>query len=217
MPAAKRSKTRPDLSQLVRMAESSRMATASASTWRCSGRVLGVDLALRAIGVCLLTPSGLVQRLLTIETQIDAKASQAQRTDRLLYIANEVVGIIKEFKPVYVGIEDYAYASSYQAHQIGEIGGTIKTQVALACSMYVRPAPIKSARKHVLGYGGSFGKGDEAKTNIMEVVRLGYGVDARDDHQADSFVVARYTLDQAVAEEKEMQEIWEKSKQETSR
>jgi hypothetical protein len=161
--------------------------------------------------VTVLTEAGLVQRTLTIQTKLDKDASEAQRIERLIYIANELVGIVKEFRIVDLGVEDYAYAAGYSAHQIGEIGGTIKTQIWLACGVVVRPAPIKSARKHVIGYGGSLGKtSKEAKANTVHIVREGYGVDVANDHEADSFVVARYTFDKVVAEAKEAQELWEK-------
>lgn len=163
----------------------------------------------------MLTDVGLPLRVLTIKTQIDENASEAQRIERLLQIANEVVGFVKDFKVHHVGIEDYAYSRGWQAHQIGEVGGVVKTQLWLACGIVARPAGIKSARKHVLGYGGSFGKGKEAKENIVRVVRDGYGVDVDNDHEADSFVVARYTFDSVVAEEREAKELWEK-KQPTS-
>jgi Holliday junction resolvasome RuvABC endonuclease subunit len=169
---------------------------------------MGIDLSLQNIGITILTEAGLVIRSLTIETEISRNASTAQKTERLIFISNEVVSRIKEFKVKYVGVEDYAFGRGYQAHQIGEIGGNIKVQVRLACSMYVRPAAITSARKHVLGYGGSFGPKKQAKENLVHVVREGYRVDVANDHEADSFVVARYTFDTAVAEEKEAQELW---------
>jgi Holliday junction resolvasome RuvABC endonuclease subunit len=171
---------------------------------------MGIDLSLKNIGITILTEAGLVIRTLTIKTEIEPKASSAQKTERLIYIANEIVGRIKEFRVKHIGIEDYAFNARYHAHQLGEIGGTIKTQVRLACSIYVSPVAIQASRKHVLGYGGSFGSKTDGKKNITKVVRDGYGVDVANDHEADSFVVARYTFDTAVAEEKEARELWEK-------
>ncbi len=118
----------------------------------------------------------------------------------MLGIANEVVGIFRTWKVRWSGIENYAMGAAFRAHQIGEVAGVVKSQLWLALRMVAGVVPPSAARKHVMGYGGSM-----TKDQIVEVVRDGLGYAINGDHEADAAVVARYTFDKKVAEERETQ------------
>jgi len=182
------------------------MGSALASKWRCSGPVLGVDLALDYTGLSIYTADGHHQRCLTIEeklarrTKNDPPVSEVERIMRMLRVANEVVHVVEMFKIRHVGIEGPAHNARYQSHQLGEVAGIVKSQLWMKFRIAPRIVPPSSARKHVLGYGGSI-----PKDRVTAAVREGLGIAAANDHEADATVVARYTFDTVVAEEKELE------------
>lgn len=168
---------------------------------------MGIDLAPRLTGISIYTSTGVHQACFTIKEVVargskrDPPIPEAHRIARCLRVANQIVRLIKDYGVKHVGIEGYAYSQAAQAHQIGEVGGVVKTQIFLACGIIPRIVQPTSARKHVLGYGGSVpGK----KKGIEKVVVEGLGVDVANDHEADATVVARWTFDTVAAEEKEM-------------
>ncbi len=118
----------------------------------------------------------------------------------MLGVANDIVGILRTWKVRWSGIENYAMGAGFRAHQIGEVAGVVKSQLWLALRMVSRVVPPSAARKHVFGYGGSM-----TKDQIIEMVRDGLGYTINGEHEADAGVVARYTFDQRVAEEREIE------------
>lgn len=170
---------------------------------QCSGRVLGVDLAPKKTGLLILSEQGIYLRSQTLSYPLvrthksDPPISEAQRIERMLQIANEIIGLCKTWKIRYVGIEGYAMDARFQAHQIGEVAGTVKTQLWLALHMIPEVVSPNTGRKHVLGYGRA------TKEQVVEVVRDGLGYPIQTDHEADAGVVARYVFDKKCVEEKE--------------
>lgn len=173
--------------------------------WQCSGRVLGVDLAPRYTGLVVISETGLFLHSLTLHYPLvrkhkgDPPISEAQRIERMLAIANTIVGICKKWQIRYVGIEGYAMDARFQAHQIGEVAGVVKTQLFLALRMIPEVVPPQTARKHLMGYGRP------DKKQVIEVVHDGLGwAEVKGDHEADAAVVGKYVFDMKVAEEKEL-------------
>jgi Holliday junction resolvasome RuvABC endonuclease subunit len=167
--------------------------------------VLGIDLALDYTGLSIYTNSGIHHVCQTIEeklsrrTKHDPPVAEPERIERMLRIANAIVGVMKIYQVRYVGLEGPAHNAKYQSHQLGEVAGIVKSQLWLNFGLAPRIVPPASARKHVIGYGGS----GVSKNDIKHVVEEGLGVAVANDHEADATVVARYTFDMAVAEEEE--------------
>jgi Holliday junction resolvasome RuvABC endonuclease subunit len=169
---------------------------------------MGLDLALNFTGVAILNETGQVQFVKTLNNGLkrekgDPPITQSEVIQRLIDVANEIVGLAKDYKVHHVGIENYAYGAKYQAHQIGEVAGLVKVQLALACGIIPEVVPPSTARKHVMGYGGA----GVSKDDIKHVVREGLGVEIETDHEADAVVVGRYRFDMAVARQKEMEKL----------
>jgi len=156
-------------------------------------------------GISIYTRDGLHHRCFTIEEIVargskkDPPIPEVERIRRCLRVANQIVKIVEDFQIRHVGIEGYAFSKPHQAHQIGEVAGVVKSQLWLKHRIIPRVVPPTSARKHVLGYGGSV-----AKKDVVKVVEQGLGVAVENDHEADATVVARWTFDHVVAEEKEV-------------
>lgn len=151
----------------------------------------------------MLSEQGIFLRAQTLhyplsrQRKSDPPITEADRIQRMLAVANEVIGICKTWKIRHVGIEGYAMDARFQAHQIGEVAGVLKTQLYLALRIIPEIVPPNTGRKHVMGYGRP------TKEQIVEVVRDGLGYDVKTDHEADAAVVARFLFDKRVVEEKE--------------
>jgi len=183
------------------MEDTARGVLASAQNSRLSHRVLGIDLALRNTGLVVLTEEGHILRRKTLvfhlrkRKEIDAPIDEADHIERLLNIANEVVGWAKVFQVKAVGIEGFAFDKKFQAHQLGQVAGVVKTQLWLACRVISKEVQMSAARKHLLGYGRP------KKEQIVEVVKNRLGLNVETDHEADAYVVARYLYDCLVEEQ----------------
>lgn len=186
------------------MVEQARTGSALASRWQSSGRILGVDLSPRNTGLVVIDEMGIFMRsqtlryALTREKKSDPPITESQRIERMLSIANDVIGICKLWKIKFIGIEGYAMDARFQAHQIGEVAGTLKTQIYLALRRIPYIVPPQTARKHVTGYGRP------DKKQIFEIVSEGLAWPVKTEHEADAGIVARYLFDRIVAEEKEL-------------
>lgn len=137
--------------------------------------------------------------MLTRDKKNDAPVTEAQRIERMLGIANEIIGVFKTWRVRWVGIEGFAMAAAFRAHQVGEVAGVVKSQLWLALKLVPEIVAPSAARKHVMGYGRP------DKRQVVEVVREGLGHPVKNDHEADASVVARYTFDKKVAEQKEIE------------
>jgi Holliday junction resolvasome RuvABC endonuclease subunit len=152
---------------------------------------MGLDLSLQNTGVTILTRDGLVLRTLTLEYSFDRRSkkdppvTESQRTERLIAITNDIVGMARDYGVRWACVEDYAHNQKWQAHRIGEIGGNVKVQLYLACNLVLEPISMGTARKLILGYGRP------KKQDIVKAVNEGFNIDCANDHEADSVVTAR--------------------------
>jgi len=165
-------------------------------------RVMGLDLALINTGIIVLNETGQVMRRGTLRypmikkrsrAYVDTAISEDERIQRLLNIANDIVGFIKQFNVQKVAIEGPTYGTARQAHQhqIGEVAGVVKTQLWLACHIVPWVVPPTTARKHFLGYG-------MANKENVQAVLSDVGIEYETDHEADAYVVARYLFDSLI-------------------
>lgn len=168
---------------------------------------MGLDLAPRMTGVSIYTRYGSHQACYTIEEQIarrskrDPPITEEDRIRRCIRVFRQISELIATYNVRHVGIEGYAYSQAAQAHQIGEVGGVVKTQLLVKHGILPKVVPPTTARKHVFGYGGSIPGG---KASIKRIVSEGLGVSVDNDHEADATVVAKWTFDVVAAEEREI-------------
>jgi Holliday junction resolvasome RuvABC endonuclease subunit len=140
-----------------------------------------------------------IENHLTRKHKGDPPITEAKRIERVLRIANEIIGFFRTWNIRFWGIEGYSMGSQYQAHQIGELAGVVKTQMFLAFGVVPIVVPPSAGRKHVLGYGVA------DKATIVKVVQEGLGYPVENDHEADAAIVARFTFDKLVADQKEIE------------
>lgn len=126
----------------------------------------------------------------------DEVVTEAQRIERMLTVANTVVALCKRMKIRFVSIMGYAMT----AHdcEVGEVCGTLKTQLYLA--LRIVPEVVSSALSH----RHLVGTGVPVASDIARVVTDGLGYDVKTDSEVRAAVAARFLFDRKVSEMKEV-------------
>jgi Holliday junction resolvasome RuvABC endonuclease subunit len=206
-------------------------------------KVLGLDLSLKGTGACILdggdTGEPTARRTFLYLrphklTEIRAKI------ERLVSIAEDVVGLVEEEHPDHIIIEAPAKNQKWQAAAIGEIHGVIKVQIFLATgiiplikeSTQMRAAVVgkipkvqeivedkKGKKKKRWNYGMIPGKRGGLKKatikDIIEVILRERGLEFPSQDEMDAYVAARYCWDGLVSSMEKV--VDEKEKTENAR
>lgn len=154
---------------------------------------MGLDLASKATGIAVLTEVGLPLMWQTIDLPLvkqrhGPKIGDQERVLRAIKVADTIVQVARAYKVTGVGIEGYAYGAKFQAHQMGETAGIVKSQILMALKIPYEVIPPKTARKAV------FGHGDVDKQIVIDIVtklNAHLGRVPSSTHEADAWVVAR--------------------------
>ena len=143
-------------------------------------KVLGLDPSLTAFGICELSV-----RRTAFELTTEVFKSKFKDVPRLLDIRYKLEAVLAEVEPNLVVLEGYAFARPNQAHQIGELGGMVRTVLHLACSNPMIVAPTK-LKKFVTGKGN-------AKKDVMLMHTLKrFGVEFDNSDECDAFGLAMF-------------------------
>lgn len=137
--------------------------------------VLGIDPSLTATTYCRLAEK--THSFGTITTKLKG-------VERLLFIEEQLWKAITVDRLDLICLEDYAFARPNQAHQIGELGGTIRKLLHQSGIPWVAIAP-SSIKKF------STGKGNVEKNKVLMHVYKRWGVECANDNQADAYVLAK--------------------------
>lgn len=178
---------------------SSVLATARGSS--LPYRILGIDLSPVHTGLVILNETGLIMRAATIDYAIKKekhrpKIEEGARIQRMLCVANDIIGTVKQFRIQMVAMEGAIYGNNQAyKHHIGEVSGSVKTQLWLASHIVPIVVAATAARKHFLGNGTA------KKDEIMMVLKR-LGMDFETNHESDAYLVARYLYDDLVMERK---------------
>lgn len=157
------------------------------------GRLLALDVSLQNTGALIFTEQGLVLRSFTLKHSLSFKKcseneKQRLRTDRTIVVSNEIVSVCKTFNIKHVVMEGFSYGSKFQAHQLGEMQGVVKSQLLVNFRIVPIIVQPKEGRKVVFGYGGS--NQSDIKDTIMDILINNLGIyQIEDDHQSDACVV----------------------------
>ena len=171
---------------------------ASAEVWRAPGRLIGLDLELVNTGLVVLTDRGLTLRSATYHYPLTSTKklpiSERDRVDRILHLANDIIGVVKTFGVQHIVIEagGASFGAKSQAIQRGGLLYVVITQIWLACHVFPELVTASGARKSVLGYGGS---GKDQKQKVIEALELA-DITFDTDHEADAYVAARWLFNQ---------------------
>lgn len=184
-------------------------------------KVLGLDLSLLSTGACVL--EGELGKEPQIRTFLfpQAKASGVEaRTERLVALAEDIVGLVERERPDHVIIEAPAMNQKWQAAAIGEVHGVVRVQLRLAFGVVAIVKQASQMRKAVIGtiekvlektedkkgkgkrrwsYGKVPGKsGKMRKATIKDIIALRLkeqGFEFPNHDEMDAYVAARYCWD----------------------
>lgn len=141
--------------------------------------VLGLDLSLTSTGYAIDRPTQLHVGRLT---------NNLTGPERLNWIAHEVVALAEQAD--LTAIEGYAFARPNQAHQVGELGGTVRLELWRRNLPYVE-VPPSTVKKYATGRGNA-----DKETVLAECIRrLGYMGSSTDE--ADALWVRAVVLEAA--------------------
>lgn len=143
-------------------------------------RILGIDMATTFGAVVLRDAAPLYVASTTLT------GANAQRLITLF----DWMGKVFAFNPDFVVMEGYAFMRSGQgSFTLAEYGGIVRFMCAVADIPYLVVAP-QSLKKFA---GVSKGKLGRAKSKIAmkDAVRERYGINVRDDNQADAYILAQ--------------------------
>lgn len=149
-------------------------------------------------GIVVLTDRGHVLRSATYHYPLTSTKkkpiSERDRVDRILHLANDIIGVAKTFSVQHIAIEagGASFGAKSQAIQRGGLLYVVLTQIWLARHIFPELVTANSARKSVLGYGG---KGKDQKAKVIEALKLNR-IEFETDHEADAYVVARWMFNQ---------------------
>jgi len=153
---------------------------------------MGLDLSLTGAAATVVDENGSVVDHGLWGWSLPRDASVKEKIERMVYIAGKIVRMgkkwIGESDDFSIGIEGYAYGARGAQNDLGEIQGTVKTQILLALGLIPTIIASSSARKIVLGKG-RFSKGKKGKQEIVKAV-CDRGFMVSDDNVADAYVVA---------------------------
>ena len=154
-------------------------------------------------GLVVLSDRGHVLRSATYHYPLTStkkrKVTERDRVDRILHLANDIIGVARTFSVQHIAIEagGATFGAKSQAVQRGGLMYVVLTQIWLACHIFPETPTASATRKKVLGYGGSgpkTKKGEKKvsqKERVIEALRLA-GIEFETDHEADAYVAARW-------------------------
>jgi Holliday junction resolvasome RuvABC endonuclease subunit len=158
--------------------------------------VAGLDLSLTGTGISVIDARSWECDIACVSSVrigeklkgSNADADHEARVRRLVMIANEVVAFLAGEHVTHVFVENYSFAMQHSAHQLGEIGGTVKSTIWRELGIVAKPISNTTARKLFLGRGTGKGIKEEVARRLRE---LGW---RRSVDEGDAFVIANYGL-----------------------
>jgi len=156
-------------------------------------RVMGLDLSLRGTGIVVLEKgAGEIVRAQTLGYDLESKATEKQRLDRLVNLAAGIKTIIEETHPYTIVVEGHAFGAKFGGAALAELHGVVKVQVYFLTGQAPMVVPCKKARKIVLDDGAADKKKIEKIIRKLELEGV-MRIEALGDHnQRDAWVLAEY-------------------------
>lgn len=156
------------------------------------GVILGLDPSLTASGV-VAVPLDWAGDFSQVESMVIGRkltrtATEAERVDRLLHIAEGIVSFARKHRARSAWLESYAFSQAKAAHSLGELGGVLRVELHRA-GIDLHVAPMGPARALLLGRVPRKG----AKVACAEALKAA-GADFPTLDEFDAMVVANYGL-----------------------
>lgn len=117
--------------------------------------IIGLDLSLRSTAACWIPPGweGDINAVImtSVGQELTKEATNEQRIERILAIADHLVAFYLKFGADAVYIEEYAFAAiSSRATELHELGGVVKLKLFEVCGFAPQPVTASTCRKTLL-------------------------------------------------------------------
>lgn len=150
-----------------------------------SSVIIGIDQSLNRSGVVVITNDNTVL-FKGVITPPKLTKTDRNKTERVSFIRDEIKSLVNNYRPDYVGMEDYSFGTRGQAFYMGELGGMLKLIASdLKWKMLVIPPTM--VKKYATG------KGNADKSLMLKEVYKTWNKDFDDDNICDAFVIAALT------------------------
>jgi crossover junction endodeoxyribonuclease RuvC len=147
--------------------------------------VLGLDPSLSSTGLIVLNSVG--EKLY----EISLKTKKLRGMERLKFIKDHLLMVIKKYEIEDVCIESYAFGvrQSRSKFNLGELGGIIRLTLHEQGVQYIDVAP-PTLKKYVTGYGNA------DKIMMVEAVSKRWNIDfGKDADKADAYGLAKLAVE----------------------
>lgn len=142
-----------------------------------TGPIMGIDPSLNSTTYCFLWVRG--------KPNIGKISVGKKRgVPRLLHIERNIEHLLLDCPPKLIVIEGYSYASTHQAHQAGELGGILRRLFHVYGVRWV-DVPPPTLKKFITG------KGNADKNLVLLHVYKRWGLELKNDDEADAFGLAK--------------------------
>lgn len=143
--------------------------------------IAGIDPSLQKTGLIIINSQGQVIEEELIKTKLKG-------IERLKYIKDQLLALLKKHKVSIVAIEGYSFGSRGRAtFSLGELGGVIRLALLEGGYNYFDVSP--SSLKSFIAENGS-----ADKVMMRQAVRAKYKLDISEDNICDAYSLARMCL-----------------------
>jgi Holliday junction resolvasome RuvABC endonuclease subunit len=177
-----------NLLQLKRM----QLTTSSTDSISKHEVVAGLDLSLRSAGVAIILPDG-KHKTFSFGHSLTKDASEREQIERIVIQVGHVMRVLLEYKPKFVGMEDYAFSRgkgmSNNLTRQADFGGATKVQIYVGLKTVPIVLPSSMVRAFLLG-SRKKKKGEDIKEVIEEnLVWRGF-TGMKNSDESDALAVA---------------------------
>ena len=141
--------------------------------------VVGIDQALRNVGFCI---NNVASQQLTATV---FKEHKLRGAERLSSLRRCIIAFIREFGPVLVALEGYAYDATNRLADLGEIGGILRVELFDLGIPHIIVPPT-TLKQFVTGSGAA------SKEKMMYFVKERYRYLTDNDNIADAIGLAKF-------------------------
>jgi len=150
---------------------------------------IGVDLSVASTGVAVIDEEGYIVETMAIKTTIDNFRGQGEFSDRMAFITDNIMSVLKEYRPAKLAIESMPFSTQGygildRARLLGVLEYRISTEVPEhKAATYIAP---KSLKKKVTGSGNADKKDMKASIDAL----FGYDLGLSTDDEVDALGLA---------------------------
>ncbi len=139
---------------------------------------IGFDLSLSSTGIAVIDENGYIVETAAVKTKPDDYRGVGGFSDRLVFISDMLMSVLREYRPAKLAIESMPFGSSgYGVQDRAQLLGVVKYRISTEVAehkdcLYVAP---KSLKKRTTGSGNADKKAMKVAVDTLFNYDLGLG------------------------------------------